>query len=85
MRSPLKRWRLTGSGSPGGKLTDQIDGDDDDTGGEGEDKNRSNRVKYTCPACNVNVWGKPNLRLICGRCEVVFQLGNTLHEGAARR
>lgn len=25
-----------------------------------------NKVKYTCPACGVNAWGKPELRLICG-------------------
>jgi len=28
--------------------------------------NRSNRVKYRCPSCGAQVWGKPNLRLKCG-------------------
>ena len=30
------------------------------------------KVKYSCPACGVNVWGKPGLypRIICGRCHV---------------
>lgn len=28
--------------------------------------NRSNRVKYRCPECGAQVWGKPSLRLICG-------------------
>lgn len=31
--------------------------------------NRSNRNKYTCPGCALNVWGKPGLRVICGDCE----------------
>lgn len=28
--------------------------------------NRSNRVKYRCPECGAQVWGKPALRLLCG-------------------
>ncbi len=28
--------------------------------------NRSNRVKYRCPVCAAQVWGKPGLRLLCG-------------------
>lgn len=31
-----------------------------------EPLNRSNRVKYRCPSCGVQVWGKPLLRLLCG-------------------
>lgn len=27
--------------------------------------NRSNRNKYTCPECDLNVWGKPGLRIMC--------------------
>lgn len=27
--------------------------------------NRSNRSKYTCPECALNVWGKPGLRIMC--------------------
>ena len=30
------------------------------------------KIKYTCP-CNINVWGKPNLRLICGECNQQFE------------
>lgn len=30
--------------------------------------NRSNRSKYSCPSCSLNVWGKPGLRVICGDC-----------------
>lgn len=32
--------------------------------------NRSNRIKYTCPGCLNNAWGKPKLKLICGECNV---------------
>lgn len=30
--------------------------------------NRSNRSKYTCPGCALNVWGKPGLRVMCVDC-----------------
>jgi predicted SprT family Zn-dependent metalloprotease/ribosomal protein S27E len=29
---------------------------------------RSNRVKYTCPGCGLNVWGKPSIRVGCMDC-----------------
>jgi hypothetical protein len=31
---------------------------------------RSNRskTKYTCPACNLNAWAKPDVHLLCGDC-----------------
>ena len=32
----------------------------------------SNRFKYSCPACSTNVWGKPDLNIVCGDCEVPF-------------
>ncbi|MDC9654391.1 SprT-like domain-containing protein [Xanthomonas perforans] len=34
--------------------------------------NGSNRLKYTCLACSINVWGKPGLRIICGECNEAF-------------
>jgi hypothetical protein len=30
---------------------------------------RSNRLKYTCPGCNLNAWAKPGANLVCGDCE----------------
>ncbi|MBN3733192.1 SprT-like domain-containing protein [Burkholderia sp. Tr-20390] len=33
--------------------------------------NKSNRSKYTC-ACDINVWGKPGLNLVCGDCAEQF-------------
>ena len=31
-----------------------------------------NKTKYTCPGCNVNVWGKPSLKIRCEDCQVLF-------------
>lgn len=38
--------------------------------------NRSNRSKYTCPSCALNVWGKPGLKVGCVDCGVVLLEGN---------
>ncbi|QJW95146.1 hypothetical protein [Frigoriglobus tundricola] len=33
-----------------------------------------NKIKYTCAGgCDVNVWGKPGLRIACGECEELFE------------
>lgn len=37
-----------------------------------------NKVKYTCPHCEANVWGKPHLAIACLECEATFN-----EEGAA--
>lgn len=29
----------------------------------------ANKVKYTCPVCGLNAWGKPEIWLLCGECE----------------
>ncbi len=47
-------------------------GEDGEGEGEGaEPKNKSNRVKFACPICAAQAWGKPGLRLLCGgeNCE----------------
>lgn len=41
-------------------------GTDDDGA---EPKKPSSKVKFTCPTCRCNAWGKPSLKLICGECE----------------
>jgi hypothetical protein len=28
----------------------------------------ASKTKYTCPACGVNAWAKPDTNLICGDC-----------------
>jgi predicted SprT family Zn-dependent metalloprotease len=31
-------------------------------------KKSGTRIKYTCPACQANAWGKAGLKLLCGDC-----------------
>ena len=33
----------------------------------------ANKIKYTCPACDANAWGKPGLALVCGDCEEDYE------------
>lgn len=30
---------------------------------------RKDKLKYTCPSCGMNVWGKDQLNIQCGECE----------------
>ncbi len=32
--------------------------------------NGSNRLKYVCPSCSAQAWGKPKLHLLCGDCDM---------------
>jgi len=36
--------------------------------GKGKKKPRASKLKYTCPTCAANAWGKPGLLLRCGEC-----------------
>jgi predicted SprT family Zn-dependent metalloprotease len=33
---------------------------------------RPSKVKYSCPGCRTNVWGKPGLSLVCSACDRHF-------------
>lgn len=33
---------------------------------------RKDKIKYTCPKCNSNVWGKTDLSIVCGICKEIF-------------
>jgi predicted SprT family Zn-dependent metalloprotease len=33
-----------------------------------------NKIKYTCPECAANVWGKPGLYLLCLNCDLPFEV-----------
>ncbi len=33
---------------------------------------KKNKPGYHCPNCKINVWGKPNLNLICGDCNAAL-------------
>jgi predicted SprT family Zn-dependent metalloprotease len=35
-------------------------------------KKKTNKAKYTCPCCDSNVWGKPELNINCGDCNVTM-------------
>ena len=37
-------------------------------------KNYVKKMKYVCPECNIKLWGKPNLNIICGHCNATLQL-----------
>ena len=41
---------------------------DDNANPDKKSKNKSNRLKYSCPGCRKNAWGKPDLNLLCGDC-----------------
>lgn len=45
------------------------------TGGDEElrKKKAASKTKYTCSACGVNAWAKPDTALICGECEEVME------------
>lgn len=53
-------------------VTGEDDGGEDDGDDLGDlitapqPGNRSNRIKYRCPSCGAQAWGKPSLRLLCG-------------------
>jgi predicted SprT family Zn-dependent metalloprotease len=46
-------------------------------------ENKSNRLKYTCFGCSVNVWGKPGLRIVCGQCDEPFTATGYADDGGA--
>lgn len=45
---------------------------DEETENEGKQKRSGTRIKYSC-FCENNVWGKPDLRMICLECEQEFK------------
>jgi hypothetical protein len=32
-------------------------------------KKAASRVKYSCPSCEMNAWGKPDLQILCIECD----------------
>ncbi|WP_236870604.1 hypothetical protein [Candidatus Bandiella numerosa] len=39
-----------------------------------QNKSYVKKIKYVCPDCNIKLWGKPNLNIICGDCDTALQL-----------
>ncbi|WP_038003336.1 SprT-like domain-containing protein [Teredinibacter turnerae] len=35
-------------------------------------RSKNSKKKYSCHTCNLNVWGKPGLNIICGGCNSTF-------------
>lgn len=40
---------------------------------EGGDVVSKNKVKYTCPACGLNAWAKPDVHIVCGECNAPLE------------
>lgn len=34
---------------------------------------KSNRIRFICAGCTAKAWGKPSLKIICGRCKLDMQ------------
>jgi hypothetical protein len=47
----------------------------------GPDRKDKNKIKYTCPGCAANVWGKPELSIICGACGEAFSAESISYSG----
>jgi predicted SprT family Zn-dependent metalloprotease len=43
-------------------------------GDNGPDKKIKSKNKYVCGECGAIVWGKPNLLIICGQCNTIFEM-----------
>lgn len=57
-------------GGPGGEGAEGGEGEGSSPAGPVQSRNK---VKYTCGGdCGVNVWGKPDLNLLCGDCDEAF-------------
>ena len=39
-----------------------------------------NKVKYTCASCGSNVWGKPNLSILCSPCGEAYECAESGEE-----
>lgn len=69
-------WRvfIEGDGDRGGEA-EAKEGKSDKQDEEQKPKSKSGkRLKYTCPSCETNIWGKEGLRIGCIDCEEVFQV-----------
>ena len=36
-------------------------------------KSPTSKIKYTCPSCALNVWGKPDIEVVCKQCGTDMQ------------
>lgn len=47
------------------------------TSSNAQPHNKSNRLRYTC-FCGIHIWGKPELRVQCMDCELLFEANDTM-------
>jgi hypothetical protein len=40
----------------------------------GQVRQKRNKVKHGCPDCQADVWGKPQLKILCGECNRELKL-----------
>ena len=36
-------------------------------------KKAASKTRYSCPACELNVWGKPGINVKCGDCDETME------------
>lgn len=56
---------------PAGSSTRPEEGEGGQIEGGGNPAVKS-KVKYSCPQCSTNIWGKPGLLILCGSCRAEF-------------
>jgi SprT-like family len=44
-----------------------------DEGKKARKTKAASKTKYTCPACSLNAWAKPDVLLVCGECQEELQ------------
>lgn len=44
-------------------------------------KKKASKTKFTCPSCGANAWGKPDLVILCGPCDVRMEDENASADG----
>lgn len=65
----LLPWRSGGRRQePAGPVTKSLPATSENVA---NDKDLS-KIKYTCPDCSANVWGKQGLQIVCGVCRALF-------------
>jgi hypothetical protein len=52
-------------------------------GGGTKAARKRDKLKYSCPACSANAWGKPGLNLVCGECEFCMVCDDAAGDSAA--
>jgi hypothetical protein len=50
---------------------------------DGQKPGTNSKTKFTCPSCQQNVWGKPDVRVTCTACEIEMPPANVQPVAAA--